>query len=165
MAFESVTARRMLKVIQADPPAAPHADRPKTRGDCSAGPRPCPWVGCRHHLFLNVTPKGTIQFLEGSDVAALADMPDTCSLDVADRGPEEYANLGPRLHMTAFGARLSGAKAIVRLHQGGSLDECAPNDAVETEWDVGVNTGSLPKLIRRPRPDLGGFTHDRRPPS
>lgn len=26
--------------------------RPRTRGDCLEEARPCPWVGCRHHLLL-----------------------------------------------------------------------------------------------------------------
>lgn len=28
--------------------------RPRTRGDCLAEARPCPWVGCSHHLLLEV---------------------------------------------------------------------------------------------------------------
>lgn len=28
--------------------------RPRTRGDCFRLPRPCPFVGCRHHLYLDV---------------------------------------------------------------------------------------------------------------
>ena len=24
--------------------------RPRTRGECLGGPRPCPWIDCRHHL-------------------------------------------------------------------------------------------------------------------
>lgn len=28
--------------------------RPKTRGECLAEARPCPWVGCRHHLLIEV---------------------------------------------------------------------------------------------------------------
>lgn len=39
---------------------------PRTRGDCLNGPRPCPHDRCRHHLGLT--------------------RPETCSLDVADRG-------------------------------------------------------------------------------
>ena len=30
--------------------------RPRTRADCSDVPRPCPWVGCRHNLYLDVSP-------------------------------------------------------------------------------------------------------------
>jgi hypothetical protein len=28
--------------------------RPRTRGECKDGARPCPWAGCAHHLFLDV---------------------------------------------------------------------------------------------------------------
>lgn len=28
--------------------------RPRTRGDCLQEARPCPWVGCRQHLLLEV---------------------------------------------------------------------------------------------------------------
>ena len=28
--------------------------RPLTRAECKDGPRPCPWVSCRHHLLLEV---------------------------------------------------------------------------------------------------------------
>lgn len=28
--------------------------RPRTRGECLEEARPCPWVGCRHHLLLEV---------------------------------------------------------------------------------------------------------------
>lgn len=28
--------------------------RPRTRADCLDGPRPCPWVACRHHLLFEV---------------------------------------------------------------------------------------------------------------
>ncbi len=63
--------------------AAPPS-RPKTRGECVNGVRPCPWAGCRHHLLLDVKAKGRLEMY--------ADEPDqlaeTCSLDVADRGGE-----------------------------------------------------------------------------
>lgn len=59
-------------------------DRPRTRGDCEDGERPCPFVSCRHHLFLEVLDNGNIQ-TRADDVEAL---PETCSLDVADRGPQ-----------------------------------------------------------------------------
>lgn len=56
-------------------------DRPKTRGDCAGGPRPCPWASCRYSLLLDVTEGGTIK-VNGE----LEEMRETCALDVADRG-------------------------------------------------------------------------------
>lgn len=55
--------------------------RPRTRADCVGGQRPCPWAGCRHHLALDVTDAGSLKVYR-DDLEA---MPDTCSLDVADR--------------------------------------------------------------------------------
>ena len=44
----------------------PTGPRPLTRGDCGAVPRPCPWTSCRYSLG--------------------AHGPESCALDVADRG-------------------------------------------------------------------------------
>ena len=70
-------------------------DRPRTRGDCAGGPRPCPWASCRFNLLLEVTPEtGRIVLQERE----LEDLPETCALDVADRGglnqPDTAALLG-----------------------------------------------------------------------
>lgn len=85
--------------------------RPRDRGECRGGERPCPWVSCRYHLLLDVDPDtGTIwlhpdvgagrtlpEWLpngtaeERADrVLPLLDTHETCSLDVADRG--EHTN-------------------------------------------------------------------------
>src|SRR6185312_8298743 len=32
-------------------------ERPRTRGDCADMPRPCPFVSCSHHLYLEVNPE------------------------------------------------------------------------------------------------------------
>jgi sigma-70-like protein len=71
--------------------------RPKTRGDCVDGPRPCPWVSCRYHLLLDVSPdtgriklhlaKKTMDNTEHDiDIAVglLEVMQFTCALDAAD---------------------------------------------------------------------------------
>lgn len=34
--------------------------RPRTRGECLGGYRPCPWVSCRHHLGVDVTEVGSL---------------------------------------------------------------------------------------------------------
>lgn len=60
------------------------ADRPVTRGDCKDGPRPCPYAGCRHHLALEVTENGGIKTVFPD--REITEIPETCSLDVADRG-------------------------------------------------------------------------------
>src|SRR3954454_13361241 len=32
-------------------------DRPLTREECKSMPRPCPFVSCSHHLYLDVNPE------------------------------------------------------------------------------------------------------------
>lgn len=60
---------------------------PVKRGECMQVVRPCPFVGCRYHLFLNVNRWGGVNFPYGSDPAVIADMPTTCALDVAAGDP------------------------------------------------------------------------------
>ncbi len=57
--------------------------RPRTRGDCYAGPRPCPWVSCRHHLYLDVRGSRVTESFPGREPWELEE---SCSLDLADRG-------------------------------------------------------------------------------
>lgn len=65
-------------------------ERPKTRGECEDGQRPCPFVSCRHHLFLDVLENGNIQ----TRANEVEDLPETCALDVADRGPQALETVG-----------------------------------------------------------------------
>lgn len=60
-------------------------ERPKNRKECKDGPRPCPWVMCRHHLYLEVNPiTGNIRLNFPSK--EVWELEQTCSLDVADLG-------------------------------------------------------------------------------
>src|SRR3977135_1711586 len=36
-------------------PDMDEAERPKSRADCVEGARPCPFVSCTHHLYLDVS--------------------------------------------------------------------------------------------------------------
>lgn len=74
--------------------------RPQTRADCKGGPRPCPWVSCRHHLALEVTADG-VRLLLPPDPADWTDLP-TCALDVADAGPHAQTTLAALLDGTGY---------------------------------------------------------------
>jgi hypothetical protein len=39
--------------------------RPQRRSDCEDGPRPCPWVGCRYHLWADVSIAGALKVALG----------------------------------------------------------------------------------------------------
>jgi hypothetical protein len=78
------------------------AVRPRTRGDCLPGGcnevRPCPWVSCRYHLYLDVQVNGSI----------LINYPDqepgqvqhSCALDVAERGALTLDEVGKILRLS-----------------------------------------------------------------
>lgn len=73
--------------------------RPATRGECIEGPRPCPWVSCKFHLYLDVNPEtGSIK-LNFPDLEVW-EMADTCALDVADRGGITLEEVGEILNLT-----------------------------------------------------------------
>lgn len=77
----------------------PAPRRPRTRGDCRGAARPCPWVSCRHHLYLEVNDdSGSIKI--NHPAVELEDLPDTCSLDVADRGGALLSEVGGHLSVT-----------------------------------------------------------------
>lgn len=55
------------------------AARPKTRGECDGVPRPCPFVGCRHHLWI----WDAGEQLDHQPVDP-GDLEHSCALDIAD---------------------------------------------------------------------------------
>lgn len=87
---------------------ARHA-RPRTRGECPAE-RPCPYVGCRHHLFLEVQPSGNLHLaFPGREPGELRE---SCALDVADRCGASLEEVGAALGLTRERVRQIEAKAL-----------------------------------------------------
>lgn len=122
----SLNPRRHLSMLQRDAypehPAAGHG-RPRTRGECVEGPRPCPWVSCRHHLALDIRNNGTITLNHPG--VELGDLEETCALDVADRGSQERAHIGRLLGVSDERVRqieADGTEAI-RWAVGGYEEE------------------------------------------
>lgn len=73
--------------------------RPKTRGECIDGIRPCPFVGCRHHNYLDVNEEtGSIKI--NFPNIEIEDMTDSCSLDAADEGGMSLDEVGAKLNIT-----------------------------------------------------------------
>lgn len=90
------------------------AARPKTRGDCQGAARPCPFVGCKHHLYLDVNPEtGTIK-INYPDVEPW-DLAETCALDIADRGAVVLDAVGGILNITRERARQVEVSGLFKL--------------------------------------------------
>lgn len=75
--------RRILRFLYPEADRI-QAERPRTRGDCVNGQRPCPWVSCRHHLYLDVSEADGSITLNHAKLQPW-EMRESCALDVADR--------------------------------------------------------------------------------
>ena len=73
--------------------------RPTTRAECREDVRPCPWVACKHHLYLDINPEtGSIK-INFPDLEVW-EMNETCALDVADRGGITLEEVGEIMNLT-----------------------------------------------------------------
>lgn len=94
-------------------PVVDDEGRPRTRGDCAGGERPCPWVSCAHNLYLDVTDVGGVK-VNFPDLEP-DEMTESCALDVADRGGATLEEAGALLNMTRERFRQIEVKAIEKL--------------------------------------------------
>jgi len=90
------------------------ATRPRLRAECENGPRPCPYLSCKHHLYLDINPAtGSIK-LNFPD-KELWDLPETCALDVADRGGVTLEEVGTLLNLTRERIRQLETHGLLKL--------------------------------------------------
>jgi hypothetical protein len=89
-------------------------DRPHKRSECLEGPRPCPHVSCRHHLYLDVNPNtGTIK-LNFPDLEVW-ELAYSCALDVADLGGTALEVVSELMNVTRERIRQIEMQALARL--------------------------------------------------
>lgn len=87
---------------------------PRSRGECQQGPRPCPHVSCRHHLYLDVSPRTGAIKLNFPDLEVW-ELPDSCALDVADQGGITLEDVGAIMNLTRERIRQVELSALSRL--------------------------------------------------
>ena len=100
-------AVRLLLQPQAPP------ERPRTRADCVGGLRPCPWVSCAHHLYLDVNRSGTVK-LNFPDLEP-HELPVSCVLDVADTGETLQTEVGHAMNLSRERVRQIEIVALNKL--------------------------------------------------
>ena len=88
--------------------------KPKTRNECAEGARPCPYVSCKHHLFLDVSARTGAIKLNFPDLEVW-EMNETCALDVADRGGTTLEDVGAIMNLTRERIRQVEVKALAKL--------------------------------------------------
>lgn len=89
-------------------------ERPKTRVECASGERPCPFVSCKHHLYLDVSSKTGAIKLNFPDLEVW-EMTETCALDVADKGGTTLEEVGAIMNLTRERIRQVEVKGLAKL--------------------------------------------------
>jgi len=119
---------RVLKVIDEPDPTVRTLvpNRPNTRAECPPkdheGRRRCPYVGCRHHLYLEAMPPTSLgkkrMLINWPDIDP-TELPETCSLDVAEQGGLTLDEVGQLLNICRERTRqceLEAKENIARRH-------------------------------------------------
>jgi hypothetical protein len=126
--------------------------KPDTREECVNGPRPCPYVSCKHHLFIDVSPKTGAIKLNFPDLEVW-EMGESCALDVADRGGTTLEDVGAIMNLTRERIRQVEVKALAKLEALRDME--ALRDFVD-EGPVGKRR--LPTLTKAELRNIDGET-------
>lgn len=94
--------------------------RPSVREDCGPGgvnaARPCPFVSCKHHLYLDINPEtGSIK-INFPDIDPW-DLQHSCALDIADDGGHTLEEIGAIMRLTRERARQIEVKGLIYLRR------------------------------------------------
>jgi Sigma-70, region 4 len=130
--------------------------KPRERAACAGGARPCPYVSCKHHLYVDVSPRTGAIKLNFPDLEVW-EMGDSCALDVADRGGTTLEDVGAIMNLTRERIRQVEVKALAKLEA--LRDMMALRDFVD-EGPVGKRR--LPVLSKA---ELRGIEGEAVPPA
>jgi hypothetical protein len=104
------------------------SSRPHARAQCATGPRPCMFISCKHHLYLDVNP-GTGSIKLNFPDKEVWEMGETCALDVADRGGITLEEVGAIMNLTRERIRQVETRGLLKLRAMVD-DEPRSNDPV-----------------------------------
>nr|HEX4317911.1 sigma factor-like helix-turn-helix DNA-binding protein [Kofleriaceae bacterium] len=91
--------------------------RPTNRSECREEMRPCPWVACKHHLYLDINPEtGSIK-INFPDLEPW-ELQHTCALDVAERGGITLEEVGEIMNLTRERIRQVEVRGLLKLKMG-----------------------------------------------
>lgn len=91
-------------------------ERPKNRAQCPSM-RPCPYVGCRYHLYLDINSPGELKM--NFHGIGPEDMRWSCALDIAEEqeGIMSLANIGEYMGLTRERVRNILNTAQGKMHE------------------------------------------------
>ncbi|HNW15103.1 MAG TPA: sigma factor-like helix-turn-helix DNA-binding protein [bacterium] len=88
--------------------------KPKTRAECLRMRRPCLFITCKYHLFLDVNPS-TMSIKFNFPEKEIWDLNHTCALDIADKGGATLEKIGVAMNLTRERVRQIEMRAINKL--------------------------------------------------
>lgn len=95
--------------------------RPKSRGECANVARPCPYVSCKYHLYIDVNPAtGSIK-INFPDLEVW-ELQHSCALDVANTGGITLEEVGEILNLTRERIRQVEVRGLLKLKEEGGED-------------------------------------------
>jgi Sigma-70, region 4 len=106
-------------------------EKPETRAHCQGMPRPCPFVSCAHHLYLDVNPESGAIKLNFPHLEVW-EMKETCALDVADRGGITLEEVGEILNLTRERIRQVEVRGLSKMREQTADDFDRPAKPVAT---------------------------------
>jgi hypothetical protein len=113
IALKRLTRAELARGAELYPPVE-DVERPHTREDCRDAPRPCPWVACKHHLYLDINPRtGSIK-INFPDLEPW-ELEHTCALDVADHGGLTLEEIGLITNLTRERVRQLEVRGLLTL--------------------------------------------------
>ena len=136
--------KRELEIGRMMFPESEAMQRPRTRAECAEGARPCPYVSCKHHLFLDVSSRTGAIKLNFPDID-VENMTESCALDVSDRGGTTLEEVGAIMNLTRERIRQLEVKALAKLV---ALDDMESLRDFVDEGPVGKRR--LPVINARP---------------
>ena len=110
--------------------------RPTNREECRGEMRPCPWVACKHHLYLDINPEtGSIK-INFPDLEPW-ELKHTCALDVAERGGITLEEVGEIMNLTRERIRQVEVRGLLKLKMGSpSPDELGAELLAGKKFDI-----------------------------
>lgn len=155
ISIKRLSKRDLERGRRENPPA--QQALPRTRGECKQGAnvmRPCPFVSCKHHLYLDVDQtSGAIKI--NYPQLEVWQLPETCALDVADRDGATLEEIGLCMNLVRDGVRRIETEALAKL-KGLSLIAASAEEGREvfrtTKLAARVVPRGLEKRVRAPVP-------------
>lgn len=96
--------------------------RPTSRSECADMERPCPFVSCKYHLFVDIHPvRGSIK-INFPDLEVW-EMEETCALDIADRGGITLEEVGEIMNLTRERVRQVETQGLSKLQGMGATEQ------------------------------------------